>query len=158
MEMAFHGIREVENYFAPLLHRFKTRSEWKQIHASVITHGLSQSSFIVTKMVDLCDKIGDIEYATRLFNHVSNPNVFLYNSIIRAYTHNSLYPSVIRIYKQMLANSLEFPDRFTFPFVFKSCASVSRSVHFPFRVQIMRKPRVVLLGEASSRSPLQIRA
>ncbi|CDY65079.1 hypothetical protein HID58_083152 [Brassica napus] len=111
MEMAFHGIREVENYFAPLLHRFKTRSEWKQIHASVITHGLSQSSFIVTKMVDLCDKIGDIEYATRLFNHVSNPNVFLYNSIIRAYTHNSLYPSVIRIYKQMLANSLEFPDR-----------------------------------------------
>lgn len=124
MEMAFHGIREVENYFAPLLHRFKTRSEWKQIHASVITHGLSQSSFIVTKMVDLCDKIGDIEYATRLFNHVSNPNVFLYNSIIRAYTHNSLYPSVIRIYKQMLANSLEFPDRFTFPFVFKSCASL----------------------------------
>ncbi|KAF3573959.1 hypothetical protein F2Q69_00063005 [Brassica cretica] len=75
-------------------------------------------------MVDLCDKIGDIEYATRLFNHVSNPNVFLYNSIIRAYTHNSLYPSVIRIYKQVLANSLEFPDRFTFPFVFKSCASL----------------------------------
>ncbi|CAG7866685.1 unnamed protein product [Brassica rapa] len=122
--MAFNGIREVENYFAPLLHRFKTRSQWKQIHASITTHGLSQSSFILTKMVDQCDKIGDMEYATRLFNHVSNPNVYLYNSIIRAYTHNSLYPSAIRIYKQMLANSLELPDRFTFPFAFKSCASL----------------------------------
>ncbi|KAG2259384.1 hypothetical protein Bca52824_078678 [Brassica carinata] len=75
-------------------------------------------------MVDLCDKIGDMDYATRLFNHVSDPNVFLYNSIIRAYTHNSLYPHVIRIYKQILTKSLEFPDRFTFPFVFKSCASL----------------------------------
>ncbi|CAH8355162.1 unnamed protein product [Eruca vesicaria subsp. sativa] len=122
--MAFHGIREVENFFVPLLQRFKSRGEWKQIHASIITHGLSQSSFIVTKMVDLCDKIGDMDYATLLFNQVSNPNVFLYNSIIRAYTHNSLYRHVVRIYNQMLMNSLELPDRFTFPFMFKSCASL----------------------------------
>ncbi|CAL9223759.1 unnamed protein product [Arabidopsis halleri] len=122
--MAFHGIREVENYFIPFLQRVKSRNEWKKIHACIIVHGLSQSSFMVTKMVDLCDKFGDMDYATRLFNQVSNPNVFLYNSIIRAYTHNSLYCDVIRIYKQLLRKSIEFPDRFTFPFMFKSCASL----------------------------------
>ncbi|KAL1219366.1 Pentatricopeptide repeat-containing protein [Cardamine amara subsp. amara] len=122
--MAFHGVREVENYFVPFLQRFKSRKEWKKLHASIIIHGLSQSSFMVTKMVDLCDKIGDMEYATLLFNQVSNPNVFLYNSIIRAYTHSSMYCDVIRIYRELLRENIELPDRFTFPFMFKSCASL----------------------------------
>ncbi|ESQ50434.1 hypothetical protein EUTSA_v10001958mg [Eutrema salsugineum] len=122
--MAFHGIRELENYFVPFLQRFKSLGEWKKIHASIIVHGLSQSSFMVTKMVDVCDKIGDMECATRLFKQVANPNVFLYNSIIRAYAHNSLYRDVIRIYRQLLRKSLDLPDRFTFPFMFKSCASI----------------------------------
>ncbi|CAN8270968.1 unnamed protein product [Cochlearia groenlandica] len=123
--MAFHGIREVENYFLPFLQQLRNSRELKKIHGRIIVHGLSQSSFMVTKMVDSCDKIRDIEYASRLFSQVSYPNIFLHNSMIRAYTHNSMYRDVVRIYKQqLLSERLEFPDRFTFPFVFKACASL----------------------------------
>ncbi|KAJ0091661.1 hypothetical protein Patl1_12858 [Pistacia atlantica] len=39
-------------------------------------------------MVDVCDNGGDLEYASLLFKQVNEPNVFLYNAMIRAYTHN----------------------------------------------------------------------
>ncbi|GAV78345.1 PPR domain-containing protein/PPR_2 domain-containing protein [Cephalotus follicularis] len=84
-------------------------------------------------MVDCCDKSGDFNYARSLFNQVIEPNVFLYNSTIRAYTHNHMYGLAITAYKQMLRHPI-LPDKFTFPYVLKSSAgliwhSLGKQVH-----------------------------
>ena len=131
-------IRELENLSVPTLRNCTNFTELKRIHARIIKFSLSQSNFLVTKMVDLCEKIGEVEYAGTLFQQVVERNVFLYNAMIRVYTHGNMYSLALVLYKQMLrhtrAENPIFPDRFTFPFVIKSCGGIlcidlGRSVH-----------------------------
>jgi pentatricopeptide repeat protein len=123
-------IRELENFFVPILQNCKNIVELKSIHAHVIKYSLSQSSFLVTKMVDVCDKTEDLGYASLLFKQVKEPNGYLYNAMIRAHTHNKVYALAILFYKEMLrlkdpeSENPIFPDRFTFPFVIKSCSGL----------------------------------
>ncbi|PQM34274.1 pentatricopeptide repeat-containing protein [Prunus yedoensis var. nudiflora] len=42
-------------------------------------------------MVDVCDNSGNLGYASSLFKQVLEPNVFLFNAMIRAYTHHQMY-------------------------------------------------------------------
>ncbi|KAL6207724.1 hypothetical protein ACLB2K_018678 [Fragaria x ananassa] len=121
-------IRELENSFVPKLLNCKTKPGLKKIHAQIVKLSLSQSNFLMTKMVDVCDYSGNVDYASLLFKEALEPNVFLFNAMIRAYTHNHVYDSAIALYKQMLrhpeSETLIFPDKFTFPFVIKCCAGL----------------------------------
>ena len=123
------AIREMEEIFVPMLRNCVNMAELKKIHAHILKFALLQSNFLVTKMVDVCDNSADIEYASLLFKQVVEPNGFLYNAMIRAYTHNNRYTIAITQYKQMLTNPQAenpiLPDKFTFPFVIKSCAGLS---------------------------------
>lgn len=122
-------IREMEDRFVPILKNCLSMVELRKIHAHMVKFSLCQSSFLVTKMVDVCNHHGETEYASLLFKSVVDPNAFLYNAMIRAYKHNKVYILAITVYKQMLAHSSpgetpNFPDKFTFPFVIKSCAGL----------------------------------
>ncbi|KAH7845616.1 hypothetical protein Vadar_004078 [Vaccinium darrowii] len=119
--------------FSSLLQKCVGTVRLKKIHAQIVKFSLSQSSFLMTKMVDICSKNGEIEYATLLFKQMVEPNSYLYNAMIRAYTHSHLYMSTINVYKLMLRDHI-FPDKFTYPFVIKSCGSLlcldlGRQVH-----------------------------
>ncbi|EEF45931.1 pentatricopeptide repeat-containing protein, putative [Ricinus communis] len=120
-------------------------AELKKNHALVIKYALSQSNFLVTKMIDVCDRNEDMDYASFLFKEVIDPNAYLYNAMIRACTHNSMYSLTIDFYKQMLreyrnsqtSEDLILPDEFTFPFVVKACArlglhNLGKQVHAQF--------------------------
>ncbi|GLU01399.1 hypothetical protein SLE2022_187090 [Rubroshorea leprosula] len=128
-KIASLSYRELENLFVPVLQNCVKMTELKKIHALIIKYSLSQSSFLVTKMVDVCDNSGDVKYAASLFKQVIEPNVFLFNALIRAYAHNNFYTLAVAVYKKMLrhepAENPLFPDRFTFPFVIKSCAGLT---------------------------------
>ncbi|XP_031261083.1 pentatricopeptide repeat-containing protein At2g20540 [Pistacia vera] len=121
-------IKELEDLFVPLLQNCINVIELKKIHGGILKYSLTQSNFLVTKMVDVCDNGGDLEYASLLFKQVNEPNVFLYNAMIRAYTHNHTYGLAVDVYKQMLRDSRAenpiLPDKFTFPFLIKSCAGL----------------------------------
>ncbi|KAG7965887.1 hypothetical protein I3843_08G023000 [Carya illinoinensis] len=121
-------IRELEDLFVPMLRNCVDMVRLKKIQAQVVKLSLSQSNFLLTKMVDVCDNNGNIEYASLLFNQAVEPNGFLYNAMIRAYTHNHKYSVAITLYQKMLrrrqAKNQILPDKFTFPFVFKCCAGL----------------------------------
>lgn len=120
--------KELEDLFVPFLQNCIKMIELKKIHARIVKYSLSQSNFLVTKMIDVCDNGGDLEYASLLFKQVNEPNVFLYNAMIRAYTHNHVYGLAVDVYKQMLrdlrAENPILPDKFTFPFLIKSCGGL----------------------------------
>ncbi|KAH7521531.1 hypothetical protein FEM48_Zijuj07G0043400 [Ziziphus jujuba var. spinosa] len=122
------SVRELENFFVPSLRNSTKMAELKKIHAHIVKFSLSQSNFLVTKMLDVCDSNGEVDYASLLFKQVVEPNVFLFNAMIRVYTHNDIYSLAVTLYKQMLRNQGArnpiFPDKFTFPFVVKSCAGL----------------------------------
>ncbi|KAG8375540.1 hypothetical protein BUALT_Bualt10G0110400 [Buddleja alternifolia] len=122
-------IRGLEDMFIPILRKCNNIIYMKRIHVQMVKFSLLQSNFLVTRMLDICDQNGEIEYASLLFNKVLEPNIFLYNAMIRAYTHNYMYLFTINVYKQMLRHSLQFeeqifPDRFTYPFLIRSCGGL----------------------------------
>lgn len=122
-------VRGLEDVFMPILRKCNKTTELKRIHAQMEKFSLSQSNFLVTRMLDICDQNGEIAYASLLFNKVVEPNIFLYNGMMRAYTHNHMYVLTINVYKQMLRHPLQVeeqivPDRFTYPFVIRSCAGL----------------------------------
>lgn len=95
------SVRELEDFFVPTLLNCKNTSGLKKIHAQIVKFSLSQSNFLVTKMVDVCDNSGNLGYASLLFKQVLEPNVFLFNAMIRAYTHHQMYDLAVTLYKQM---------------------------------------------------------
>lgn len=119
-----HVLREMENHFAPALSSCMKIAQLKKIHAFIVKLSLSQSNFLVTKMMDVCDNHGNTDYATLLFQQLVEPNVFSYNAIIRTYCHNHLYRLTISTFKKMMRHQHVLPDRFTFPFLIKSCAGL----------------------------------
>lgn len=115
----------LENMLMPILHNCKNINKLKKIHAQIVKFSLSDtSSYLVTKMVNICDQHQELDYATLLFKQVSHPNIYLYNAIIRAYYTHSHLLFVVNTYKQMLTQPI-FPDNFTFPFVLRSCGLLS---------------------------------
>ncbi|KAL6498732.1 hypothetical protein OROGR_028279 [Orobanche gracilis] len=122
-------VRGLEDFFIHVLRKCDKTLDLKRIHAQMEKFTLLQSNFLVTKMLDICDQNGEIEYATSLFRKISEPNIFSYNAMIRAYTHGRKYEYSLNVYKDMLRHHLYveeqiFPDRFTYPFVIRSCGGL----------------------------------
>ncbi|XP_017409149.1 pentatricopeptide repeat-containing protein At2g20540 [Vigna angularis] len=120
------GVRELENRFVATLRTCSKIAELKKLHAHIVKLSLSQSNFLATKMLDLCDNLGHVDYATLIFQNLEDPNVFSYNAIIRTCTHNHKYSLAIYVFKEMLRHATKsaLPDKFTIPFVIKSCAGI----------------------------------
>ncbi|KAJ0482627.1 putative tetratricopeptide-like helical domain superfamily [Helianthus annuus] len=128
------SLKILENMFMNILQSCKTMNKLKKIHTQIIKFSLSKtSSYLVTKMVNICDQHEQIDYAKSLFKEVSHPNIYLYNAIIKAYTHTHLNSFTIYLYKQMLREQIS-PDNFTYPFVIRACGGLpdlplSKQVH-----------------------------
>ncbi|KAI3769313.1 hypothetical protein L6452_00414 [Arctium lappa] len=118
------SLKILENMFMPMLQNCNNMGKLKRIHAQIVKFSLSESSYLVTKMVNICDQHEEVDYGRLLFKEVSQPNIYLYNALIRAHTHCHLYLFTIDIYKQMLKEPI-FPDNFTYPFVIRSCGGLS---------------------------------
>lgn len=83
--------RNLEGKFIHLLRKRSDKKHMKKIQPQMEKHSLLQSSFLVTRMLDICDQNGEIDYARLLFYKVLEPNIFLYNAMIRGYTHQQMY-------------------------------------------------------------------
>lgn len=121
-------MRGLEDKFMPMLRNCSSPQLLKRIHAQMEKKlPLSHSNFLVTRMLEICDQTGEIHYANLLFRRVSQPNTFLYNAMIKAFTRNRMYESSIDLYQEMLRQPPQFeifPDRFTYPFVVRSCGGI----------------------------------
>ncbi|KAI8024677.1 putative pentatricopeptide repeat-containing protein [Camellia lanceoleosa] len=112
-----------------LLTGHKTRNSLKigqQVHAHMVLRGLQPNAFVGAKMVAMYASSGDLDSAALTFNHITHPSSsLLYNSIIRAYTVYGYFEKTIETYFQMHFLGL-MACNFTYPFVLKSCADLSR--------------------------------
>ncbi|XP_024963372.1 pentatricopeptide repeat-containing protein At5g06540-like [Cynara cardunculus var. scolymus] len=102
-----------------LLQKCSTMDQFKQIHAQIITHGLARFTFITSKLLAF-SATSDIDYARMIFNQISLPTIFDYNSIISGYSKTSKQEMGILVYTQMRNNGIEPNDR-TFPVLIKAC-------------------------------------
>lgn len=94
-----------------------------QIHARFLLLGFHQSGFLITKLVNASCNIGDIQYAHKVFDNFSDPDIFLWNAIIRGYSKRGLYRNALDMYAKMQQAGV-FPDCFTFPYVLKAASDL----------------------------------
>ncbi|CAL0316345.1 unnamed protein product [Lupinus luteus] len=60
----------------------------------------------------------------------STPTIFLYNTLISSLTHNNQIHLALSLYNRILNNHTLQPNTFTFPSLFKACASHPSYLHY----------------------------
>ncbi|KAJ4954949.1 hypothetical protein NE237_011732 [Protea cynaroides] len=95
-------------------------SEVSQIHGNMIKTGLDVNPFTVSKLLASCVLL-DIEYAASIFKHIQNPNLFMFNTMLRGYSISEHAKQALFLfnYIRVLGVSL---DQFSFISTLKSCA------------------------------------
>ncbi|XP_076924528.1 pentatricopeptide repeat-containing protein At1g04840-like [Bidens hawaiensis] len=109
-----------EPQFISLIHSSKTLKHLHQIHAQIITHHQFSNPRIITQLISSYSfKPTFINHVLAVFRHFKNPNLYVFNSLIRALADNCYYMSSISYFVVMLRSNVK-PNYLTFPFVLKS--------------------------------------
>ncbi|KAA8521625.1 hypothetical protein F0562_012298 [Nyssa sinensis] len=106
----------------------------KQIHAKSIILGLTYGQFILTKIVSSFLSVESLDYGTHIFDRTHEPDGFIWNVMIKAYSSSQSPIMAILMYNRMWVSETAVADKYTYPFVFKACANVfaiekGREVH-----------------------------
>eukprot|EP01018_Ginkgo_biloba_P026111 Gb_25739 [translate_table: standard] len=122
-----HGIHVDPHIYASLLQacvNMEALAEGKQLHAHILTAGLNQLLFLVSKLVSVYAICGCLNDARLVFDKTSNRNVYLWNAMIKGYVRNGQFEDALTLYYQMQRLGTQ-PDHFTFSSVLKACAGLS---------------------------------
>ncbi|XP_008453700.2 pentatricopeptide repeat-containing protein At1g09190 [Cucumis melo] len=114
---------EIERRILRLLHGHKSRTHLTQIHAHFLRHGLHQSNQVLAHFISVCGSFNRIGYADRLFSQSHNPNIFLFNSIIKAHSLSPPFHQSLLLFS-LMKNHRIVPDQYTFAPLLKSCANL----------------------------------
>ncbi|KAL5557198.1 hypothetical protein UlMin_039434 [Ulmus minor] len=106
-----------------LLEKCSSMRELKQIHTQILLHGLIDENLTIGKLISFCavGNSGDLRYGQLVFDHVREPNKFMYNSLIRGYSNSDDPSKGLLLYRELTGSGL-WPNEFTLPFVLKVCA------------------------------------
>ncbi|XP_027367133.1 pentatricopeptide repeat-containing protein At2g22410, mitochondrial-like [Abrus precatorius] len=100
-----------------------------QIHAHMVVTGQHHDLFLFTRLISFFVTTS-LHHSHLLFSQITNPDLFLFNAMIRAFSLSHTPQYAFFLYKSMLSKSPPiFPDAFTFPYLLKSCAKLSRPKH-----------------------------
>ncbi|KAJ4974597.1 hypothetical protein NE237_007771 [Protea cynaroides] len=125
-----NGSPNLNYYLISFLDRCKAMSELKQIHALLITFGLSEDDSYISRVLSFSavSDSGDVHYSYQVFRNLSNPTIFNWNTIIRGYSRSKNPNRSISIFTEMLRTGVS-PDHLTFPFLAKASARLSSLQH-----------------------------
>ncbi|GLT37956.1 hypothetical protein SLA2020_122350 [Shorea laevis] len=114
---------EVERKILSLLHGHKTRKKLPEIHAHFLRQGLHQSNQILSHFVSVCGHLNRMEHANRVFCQTQNPNILLFNSMIKGYSRNGPYEESLSLF-YLMKNRGIWSDEYTFAPLLKACSSL----------------------------------
>ncbi|BFG26206.1 hypothetical protein CerSpe_124800 [Prunus speciosa] len=122
-DQQLHYSYDSDSFFASLIDGSTQKSHLGQIHAQLLVLGLQDSGFLITKLVNASSNLGFVAYARRVFDEFTDPDVFLWNAIIRCYSRHIVFADALEMYARMQAMGVS-PDGFTFPHVLKACSGL----------------------------------
>lgn len=103
------------------LHKCSDLNRLKQCLAQIYKANLHQDPFIAPKLISSFSLCSQITPAINVFNQLQHPNTLLYNTLIRAFTQNSLFTQAFSTFSQMQKKGVG-TDSFTYPFLLKACS------------------------------------
>ncbi|XP_027349168.1 pentatricopeptide repeat-containing protein At3g12770 [Abrus precatorius] len=112
-----------DSFYASLIDKSTHKRHIDQIHNQLVVSGLQHNGFLMTKLVNGSSNLGQFCYAHKLFDEFRNPDVFMWNAIIRSYSRNNMFRDTIEMYRWMRWKGVH-PDGFTFPYILKACTEL----------------------------------
>ncbi|OVA13338.1 Pentatricopeptide repeat [Macleaya cordata] len=106
----------------PLLQSCTKASEITKIHARMIKAGLDFIPFPISKL--LAASILDIDYAASIFSQIQNPNLFMFNTMLRGYSISKTPKQSLLLFNTLRAKGILL-DQFSFICTLKSCTRAS---------------------------------
>ncbi|KAJ9147144.1 hypothetical protein P3X46_029336 [Hevea brasiliensis] len=115
-----------QTYVSMLDKNCNTMKDLQKLHAQLIKTGLAKHPIAASRLLAFCTSpAGDINYAYLVFTQIQNPNLFIWNNIIRGFSQSSTPQIAIFLFIDMLLTSPIQPQRLTFPSVFKAYAQLN---------------------------------
>lgn len=108
-----------------LLEKCKNMKQLKKTHAQVITIGLLNNSFALSRLLAFCsDPVrGSLNHGWKLFQQIKFPTVCICNTMIKAFLLKGELVKTIEIYTHMCRIRI-LPDNYTLPYVLKASATL----------------------------------
>ncbi|CAN1306836.1 Pentatricopeptide repeat-containing protein At5g06540 [Linum perenne] len=107
-----------------LLESCSTLSHLKIIHAHMIRTLTISDVFAASRLISSSVNAGFLDYAVRVSRQVLNPNLFIFNALIRGFSSSRDPSQSFRFYIHSRRLGI-FPDNLTYPFLVKSCSEMS---------------------------------
>ncbi|KAI5669129.1 hypothetical protein M9H77_18982 [Catharanthus roseus] len=116
-----------------------TITQAMQLHAQILKSGHDHNGITSVQSQQNLSKLftfsalsssGDLSYARLILNSLPSPNSYFYNTMIRAYSDSHDPMQALHFFLKMLDRPIPNtprPDKFTFPFVLKSCSKLRRT-------------------------------
>ncbi|XP_022991386.1 putative pentatricopeptide repeat-containing protein At3g15930 [Cucurbita maxima] len=103
-----------------LLEICESMDQLQQIHCRAIKTGLAANPVLQNRVMAFCctHECGDLKYARHLFDEMPEPNLFIWNTMIRGYSRLDSPELGVSLYLEMLRRGVK-PDNYSFPFLFK---------------------------------------
>ncbi|CAK9140645.1 unnamed protein product [Ilex paraguariensis] len=97
--------------------------ELESVYASMTKTNANQDCFLMNQFITTCSAFERTDYSILAFTQMKDPNVFVYNAMIRGFVH-CFYPlKALRFYLGMLRSQIR-PTSYTFSSMVKACALV----------------------------------
>ncbi|CAN6479751.1 unnamed protein product [Victoria cruziana] len=128
--------KHVEERLIFLFKRCPDLKSLQMVHAQVVKFGVHENVFVASKLILFClDATSSSgvtsttkDYALSVFNHIDNPDGFIWNTMIRGLGRTSNPIEAIRLYQRMQKSSdtnVTVQDNFTFSFLLKICGQLA---------------------------------
>ncbi|KAL3629498.1 hypothetical protein CASFOL_026720 [Castilleja foliolosa] len=95
----------------------------KQIHAQIIKQDLQSDVYIISTLVDMYSKCGNMQDSVLMFEKSSKRDFVTWNAMACAYAHHGHGYEALRIFEQMKVEKVS-PNHATFVAVLRACAHV----------------------------------
>ncbi|KAL3497820.1 hypothetical protein ACH5RR_040552 [Cinchona calisaya] len=97
----------------------------KQIHALMIVNGFNSNQYALRELIyaSAIAIPSAIHYAHQLFDKISEPDLFMWNTMLRGSAQSSKPSTTLPLYARMEKCCIK-PDSYTFPFVLKACTRI----------------------------------
>ncbi|CAK8541217.1 unnamed protein product [Lathyrus sativus] len=119
-----------KNTLSRLVQQCKNLREIKIVHTQILKSPIlltDDQYYLITRLLFSCSfsNYGSFTYASNVFHMIRNPDLRVYNIMIRAYGcinegDDNHYFKALLLYKQMLNKGI-VPNNLTFPFLVKGC-------------------------------------
>ncbi|CAK9142397.1 unnamed protein product [Ilex paraguariensis] len=108
-----------------LLEKCKNMKQLKQAHAQLITYGLGNNGFALSRLLAFCSEPlgGSLSHGLKIFEQIEHPTICIVNTMIKAFLLRDQLIKTVEMYRHVLGKGM-YPDNYTLPYLLKACANM----------------------------------